>query len=128
MMRELRIELPWPPSINKYWRRHGHVIHVSTEGTRFARRVALAVRSQFGHQPIACPVAVLAEMWYPGRAGMVTRQKWDVDNRLKPLLDALTFGQLWVDDEIVRDIRGVDRSRVDGCVPGGAVVLWVRPL
>lgn len=115
---ELRLELPWPPSINHYWRRHGHVIHVSTAGTRFARLCGLAVRSQFCAAPIDQPVAVLVEAW------AATRSVWDVDNRVKPLLDALTRAELWVDDSVVRDLRIVDRGRCRG----GKVVLWVRPL
>jgi crossover junction endodeoxyribonuclease RusA len=114
---ELRLDLPWPPSINHYWRRAGKVIHVSTEGTRFSRRCGIAVRGQFGAAPIDRPVAVLIEAWGP-------RRGWgDVDNRCKPLLDALTKAELWTDDKLVRDLRIVDRGRCDG----GRVVVWVRP-
>jgi crossover junction endodeoxyribonuclease RusA len=115
---ELRLELPWPPSINHYWRRHGHVIHVSTAGTRFARLCGLAVRSQFCAAPIDQPVAVLIEAW------AATRRAWDVDNRCKPLLDALTRAGLWVDDSVVRDLRIVDRGRCRG----GKVIVWIRPI
>lgn len=114
----MTLELPWPPSINHYWRRHGHVIHVSTAGTRFARLVALAVRSQFASAPIDMPVAILIEAW------AATKRSWDVDNRIKPLLDALTRAELWRDDSVVRDCRIVDRGRCRG----GRVVLHVRPI
>jgi crossover junction endodeoxyribonuclease RusA len=120
---ELRLELPWPPSINHYWRRHGHVIHVSTAGTRFARLCCLAVRAQFHSAPINQPVAVLVEAWAPKR-GPYGNCGYDVDNRLKPLLDALTKAELWTDDKFVRDLRIVDRGRSEG----GMVVVWVRPI
>jgi crossover junction endodeoxyribonuclease RusA len=114
---EIRLTLPWPPSINHYWRRAGKVIHVSTEGTRFSRRCGIAVRAQFAAAPIATPVAVMVECWGP-------RRNWgDVDNRVKPLLDALTKAELWTDDKLVRDLRIVDR----GQCAGGRVVVYVRP-
>lgn len=117
-MAEIKLTLPWPPSINHYWRRAGKVIHVSTEGARFFRRCGIAVRAQFGAAPIATPVAVMVECWGP-------RRNWgDVDNRAKPLLDALTKAELWTDDKLVRDLRIVDRGR---CA-GGRVVVWVRPM
>jgi crossover junction endodeoxyribonuclease RusA len=114
---EISLTLPWPPSINHYWRRAGKVIHVSTEGTRFGRRVGIAVRGQFRSAPIDQPVAVLVEAWGP-------RASWgDVDNRVKPLLDALTKAELWTDDRLVRDVRIVDR----GQCAGGKVVVSIRP-
>lgn len=122
MQRELRLELPWPPSINHYWRRAGQVIHVSTAGTAFARRVGLAVRRQFDAQPIEVPVEVLVEAWAPTR-GPYGNFGWDLDNRVKPLFDACTFAGLWSDDSLVRRFGVVDRGR---CV-GGRVVVWVRP-
>ena len=48
---------------------------------------------------------------------------YDVDNRIKPSLDALTKTGFWLDDRYVRKIVAVD------CEPvvGGAVVALVEP-
>lgn len=122
---EIRLELGWPPSINSYWqlgvnpKTHQRLLKMSAEGKRYNQVTKAMVRNQIrGAGPIECRVAVLIEAWGP-------REAWgDCDNRIKPLLDALTKAGLWIDDKVVRDVRIVDRGRF----PGGKVVVWVRPL
>lgn len=135
-MTELRLELPWAPSINRYWTRlRNNSVVVSEVGKQFIRRLAPTVRHQFRAAPIENAVAALVEYWEPivadedlPKAALERLYWWDLDNRCKPLLDGLTASGLWVDDCLVRDVRLVDRTERDGAVPGGRVVLWVRPL
>lgn len=108
--REIVLDLPWPPSVNTYYRRHGHTIHVSAAGKRFSKLVALSVRTQFKAAPIEENVAVLLELFAPKR-GPYGNNGYDVDNRVKAVLDALTRAELWTDDKIVRDVRVVDCGR-----------------
>ncbi|EPO6287062.1 hypothetical protein AB4M58_24175, partial [Escherichia coli] len=44
----MRIEfvLPYPPTVNTYWRRRGSTYFVSKAGERYRRDVALIVRQQ----------------------------------------------------------------------------------
>ncbi|HDV3459962.1 TPA: RusA family crossover junction endodeoxyribonuclease, partial [Escherichia coli] len=44
----MRIEfvLPYPPTVNTYWRRRGSTYFVSKSGERYRRDVALIVRQQ----------------------------------------------------------------------------------
>lgn len=44
----MRIEfvLPYPPTVNTYWRRRGSTYFISEEGKRYRRAVALIVRQQ----------------------------------------------------------------------------------
>ncbi|EOA8254167.1 TPA: hypothetical protein IGZ91_005300, partial [Escherichia coli] len=44
----MRIEfvLPYPPTVNTYWRRRGNTYFVSKVGERYRRDVALIVRQQ----------------------------------------------------------------------------------
>ncbi len=38
--------LPYPPTVNTYWRRRGSTYFISEEGKRYRRAVALIVRQQ----------------------------------------------------------------------------------
>ncbi|EJF7956199.1 RusA family crossover junction endodeoxyribonuclease, partial [Escherichia coli] len=38
--------LPYPPTVNTYWRRRGSTYFISEEGKRYRRDVALIVRQQ----------------------------------------------------------------------------------
>ena len=92
----MRIDLPWPPSINRYWRSpmalRGRVL-VSEEGKRYkamVRRAVLASRSTaFSDLDRLC-VEILA---YPP-----DRRSRDLDNILKPLIDSLMGAGLFPDD------------------------------
>jgi Holliday junction resolvase RusA-like endonuclease len=126
---ELRLDLGWPPSINSYWqlgvnpKTRQRLLKVSAAGKAYTARTKHLVRDQYRYAPLDCRVAVLIEAWAP-TGGPYGNDGWDVDNREKPLLDALTKAGLWTDDKVVRDLRIVDRGR---CA-GGRVVVWVRPL
>ena len=53
-----------------------------------------------------------------------SRGRWDVDNRYKLLLDALTEAGIWADDSRIDDLRGV--VEVDGRrkSPETVVTIW----
>lgn len=79
--------LPYPPSANTCWRQWRGRTLVSAEYRNFKRRVALL----WGRPtPLDGPLGVEVLLYRPRRIG-------DLDNRLKPLLDALN-GLAWHDD------------------------------
>lgn len=118
--------LPYPPSINHYWRHPTrgalagrHLI--SEEGRDYRERVKAHL---FGRLVNKCGgglewikeskrLAVQIVVYPPDR------RKRDLDNLLKPLLDALTHAGLWRDDYPVRDIHVADGEVVKG---GGCLV------
>jgi Holliday junction resolvase RusA-like endonuclease len=53
-----------------------------------------------------------------------SRGRWDIDNRYKLLLDALTEAGVWADDRLIDDLRGV--VEIDGRrkSPETAVTIW----
>lgn len=53
-----------------------------------------------------------------------TRRLIDIDNRIKAVLDALTFARVWVDDGQV-DVLLVERGSI---LPGGRALVTVRDL
>ncbi|SQD05022.1 Holliday junction resolvase [Escherichia coli] len=46
MTERIEFVLPYPPTVNTYWRRRGSTYFVSKAGERYRRDVALIVRQQ----------------------------------------------------------------------------------
>lgn len=101
----LRFVLPLPPTMNTYWRHVGRKVLLSAAGRRFKDRCATAAMAQ-GATKASGEVSVTGTV-YMARLGC------DLDNRIKPLLDALN-GVAWEDDGQVARIdlrRDLDRKR-----------------
>lgn len=81
------LTVPYPPSANRYWRRHGHTIYLSNEARQYKESVKLTMRSG---PPIQGKVRVTARLYRPAKRG-------DMLNREKVLMDALE-GVAFVDD------------------------------
>lgn len=124
----MKILLPFPPSVNAYWKQV--VIKTktgknfrSTALTKRAKEFRIAafitVKQQYPiHRVIDYPVKVLIHLHPP------SLRKYDVDNFNKGILDALTHSNIWVDDELVCDLRIVKRPKQKG----GAVIVDIQPL
>jgi crossover junction endodeoxyribonuclease RusA len=110
---DANLTLPWPPSINHYWRhtRNGHYISAEGQAYRETVRQTMALRAT---QALSGRVAVTVTAYPPDK------RKRDLDNVLKALLDALTHGGLWADDEQIDDLRIV---RSDVLKPGRVQVV-----
>jgi crossover junction endodeoxyribonuclease RusA len=109
------LTLPWPPSINHYWRHARGKHYISAEGKAYrdtVRDVLAAGRAQTLSGRVAVTIV----------ANPPDRRKRDLDNVLKALLDALTHAGLWTDDEQIDDLRIV-RDRV---VAPGRVAVTAR--
>lgn len=118
--------LPWPPSLNHAWRRVGArtVLAKSQRAYREAVERALSdeklVDDDYPAAPVSCPLngplAVSLRLFAPNR------RAYDIDNRPKPVLDALTKAGFWGDDgqinilTISRQPPSRDNSRVEVCV------------
>lgn len=91
----MRLFLPIaPPSANRIWRAGRGVTFLSREAQEYYK---IAKEKWNVHIPDwkACSVRI----WIaPVRRGI------DVDNRIKPVLDALTRAGVWKDDAIVADV------------------------
>ncbi len=92
----LRFELPYPPSVNHYWRRVGARTLISRGGRAFRHSVCYILAAK-KCKPIAGPLEVTITVYPPDR------RRRDVDNVQKALLDALQHGGAYADDsQIVR--------------------------
>ncbi len=92
----MELRLPNPISANRLYRHVGHRVLISREGRNFRERVK-AILAKSRVRPLAGPLAIDVEIYPP------SRRKYDLDNRLKSLFDALQHGGAFLDDsQIVR--------------------------
>lgn len=110
--------LPFPPSVNTYWRHviigRGVRVLISREGREF-REQSVAAIGQVGER-LTGRVEVIMRLCPPDRRSR------DVDNYSKAVLDALTHAGVWVDDSQV-DRLVLERGPV---VRGGRADVVVR--
>jgi len=98
----LEVELPYPPSVNHYWRYARGRFYISPAGHSYRKAVAAAL---FGCEKLSGPVALEIEVYPPDR------RRRDLDNILKSVLDALEHAGAFDDDAQVASIF-VERKEV----------------
>ena len=84
-------ELPWPPSVNHYYRHVGPRVLISRDGRKYREQIV----ARFHTDRVAKytgPVELFIELYPPDNL------RRDVDNSLKCLLDTFTHAGLYEDD------------------------------
>ena len=110
----IELELPFPPSVNHYYRRVGPRTLSSREGRKFREEVcALLAAMRVG--PITGPLQVEIEVYPPDR------RRRDIDNLQKGLLDALEHGGVYRDDSQIVKLTIEKRE----CVPAGRTIVRI---
>ena len=87
----IELELPYPPSVNHYYRRVGPRTLISRAGRAFRKKVC-AVVAAAGVGPLVGRLRIEVEVYPPDR------RRRDIDNVQKALLDALEHGGAYRDD------------------------------
>ena len=113
----LQFELPYPPSVNHYWRRIGPRTLISREGRRFRKDVTAILAAQ-GVRPLSGPLVVDVQVFPPDD------HRRDIDNLPKALLDALEHGGAYADDGQITQLSIVKRH----AVAGGRTVVTIKEL
>lgn len=106
--------LPWPPSMNGYWRSFRGRQIISKRGREFREQAVAAIKMQHG-KTMSGRLCAKIELYPPDR------RRRDIDNLLKPLLDALTHGGAIADDELFDELT-ITRQSV---VSGGEVIVFL---
>jgi Holliday junction resolvase RusA-like endonuclease len=111
----MQVELPFPPSVNHYYRHVGPRTLISREGRAF-RVTVCAILARLGVRRMSGPLAVTVEVYPPDN------RRRDLDNVQKSLLDALQHGGAYGDDSQIARLLSERRE----AVPGGKVVVTVE--
>ena len=94
-MRVFQTTLPWPPSVNATYRAHNGRVILSERYRRWREAVADVLTALPSPRGFDGRVALSLEL-RPG-----TRRGFDLDNRVKPVQDALVHAGILGDDEQV---------------------------
>jgi len=111
----MQVELPFPPSVNHYYRHVGPRTLISREGRAF-RETVCAILARRGVRRMSGPLAVTIAVHPPDN------RRRDLDNVQKSLLDALQHGGAYEDDSQVVWLL----AEKHGIVPGGKVVVTIE--
>lgn len=139
----LKLDLPWPPTINSYWRslvvkkktaaldaRFGFNTHKSlvvlSKAGRDYRETAVAmirtamwdVRTVFSQWPMKGDVSVTLDFHPPDKRSR------DLDNLPKAVFDSFTYAGVWADDDQVAHFSATRREQIEG----GGVTITVKPM
>lgn len=115
----MKLELPYPPSVNHYWRYTSRGLFVGKRGKRYRVDVRAAILQQCGLvKPLEGSLSVSVDLYPPDR------RKRDLDNPMKALLDSLAHAGIYGDDCQV-DVLCIRRQFV---TKGGLAVVIVETL
>lgn len=121
---QLVLELPWPPSVNTYWRRAKlnnwakERTIISQKGRKYRTDVRLALMDHVMPPTLEGPLSVVVDLHPPDN------RRRDIDNYTKGLYDALSHWQVWEDDHQVRE----HLVRFQPKTLGGLVVLKIATI
>ena len=95
-MEAVSVELPWPPSVNRYYRVFRNRILISRDGRKY--RVMAVSRLGGLKGKLKGELEVEIDLYPPDR------RRRDIDNPLKCLLDSMTHAGVYEDDSLIRKL------------------------
>ena len=114
-MTPIEFTLPWPPSVNHYWRNFRGRMVIGERGRAYRRDAIASIRQQrIPADGVGGPLSVRVHAFPPDR------RRRDLDNLQKALLDAVVAAGVIEDDSNIDELQVV-RGKVQS---GGMV--WVR--
>ncbi len=113
----LQLELPWPPSINHYWRHAKGRHYISIEGSVYRETVFWSTTKFRGQFKLEDRLSVHIDAYPPDK------RKRDLDNVLKALLDALQHAGIYVDDSQIDHLSICRNKSLDG-----KVKVWIAAI
>ena len=109
--------LPWPPTMNTYWRTFRGRMIISAKGRAYREAVIEQIKQQGGAYGYKGKLVVEIEAYRPDK------RRRDLDNLLKAALDGCTHAGVWEDDSNIVDLRIYWADTI-----GGMIKVHVREL
>lgn len=113
------VVLPWPPTVNSMYRGGRGNVYLKPEARKWYRAAIAAIHANAGY---------VQHRWHDGarlRVGVVlvppTNRKCDIDNRIKPVHDALEKSGLIQNDNMIK----AGEQILLGKLVGGAAAAYV---
>lgn len=106
----IELTLPWPPTVNTYWRSFEGRVLISKKGREYRKAVADQVLIQRANKQIDYAVKVEIKAYRPDR------RRRDLDNLLKAILDSMTHAGVMQDDALIEDLRVYWADEIGGMV------------
>lgn len=107
---EIMLTLPWPPTVNSYWRNVGGRTLISAAGRSYRKAVADQVLIQRAAKHMDAALEVTIKAYRPDR------RRRDLDNLFKAILDSLVHAGVMLDDALICDLRIFWADEVGGMV------------
>lgn len=95
----IHLTLPYPPSVNNYWRRTKDGFYVSKKGVDFRNSVYLTALKNKATKNLSGSLKVEIFVTVPDRRAR------DLDNLGKAVCDSLKYSKVIEDDKYIDDIR-----------------------
>lgn len=95
----IEFTLPWPPSVNHYWRQFNGRMIISKEGRNYRQAVSDQIMLQKKVAHFEGKLMVVIEAFRPDN------RRRDLDNLLKSTLDGLAHAGVYEDDSQIVDLR-----------------------
>ena len=112
----ITVKLPYPPSVNHYYRHVGPRTLISREGRLYRDRVCAILRAD-GVRPLDGCLILEVELYPPDA------RRRDLDNVQKCLWDALAHGQAYWDDVQIKDLHAYMREPL---APHGMAIVRIK--
>jgi crossover junction endodeoxyribonuclease RusA len=94
----IKIILPWPPSVNTYYRKVGNKMLISKKGREYRKAVKIICAKATVNKKLTGKLKLYAKCYPPDN-----RQR-DLDNLNKALLDSLEKAGVYCDDNQVKSL------------------------
>ena len=112
----VELELPWPPSVNHYYRHVGPRVLISRDGRKYRETVVAQFQNK-PHPEFEGPIELYAEFYPPDS------RRRDLDNLLKCTQDTLQHAGLYGDDSQIAQINIIKREPMP---PNGLVYIRLQ--
>ena len=118
-MSDYKFELPYPPSINGYWRTFRNRQIISKRGRDYRAEAIESMQSLGLYNEMLSGRLQVSLTLHPP-----TLRKYDIDNFCKATFDALSHAKFWDDDEQI-DSLSIKKAEK---IKGGKVIVCVTKL